>query len=296
MNSQMWLGDSAMTGSTNGENCSDYTSGTGSAYQANIKTIVDNATAAGVYVILDLLQDAPPGQCAIGEPGFLSTYATTFWQQVATAFGNNPAVIFDMFNEPYGDSTGYCAGFGSSNCGNPTNPDISSLSTLLAKGGPEPNNSYVTEDNIRGGGATLTLSYTVVGELELLSTIRATGATNLVLASPWWYAGEIELWPQTYGIASGNPDPIRNLGATMHAYGYDNSNVGNVTALSNLIADGYPLIITEFYSDGLGTLQDTPGYLKPVSQLITLGVSGFIGCCDNDWGGSIMLGAGNSGW
>jgi hypothetical protein len=314
LNSQMWLGGSSLGGSFEGSSCSSLAgSGTGAALQNNIKTIVANATAAGVYVILDLANDAPPGFCAIGEPGYESTYATTFWQQVAQAFGGNPAVILEIFNEPYGfdastSSNAFCAGYGSSSCGDPVNPAIGPDSTLLANGGTF--GTLGQQNNANGDAAvTTTTTYTVVGELQLLQTIRATGATNLVLTSPWWFAGAINLWPQTYGIASGNPDPLRNLGAAMHAYGYDNSSVGNTTALSTLVNDGYPLLITEFCTNnafgrnctvgaGQGAgLGDTIGNLVTASSLISLGVSALIGCCDNDWGGGApSIGPGVNGW
>ena len=59
----------------------------GAAYQAAIKGLVDEATAAGFAVILDLHWNAPGAQNAVEQlPGPDLDHAPLFWTQVATAY------------------------------------------------------------------------------------------------------------------------------------------------------------------------------------------------------------------
>ncbi|HEY9248636.1 MAG TPA: cellulase family glycosylhydrolase, partial [Rariglobus sp.] len=63
----------------------------GPAYKALVDGIVAQASAAGVYVLLDQHEYQQP-----------STTAATFWTDAANHYKNNPAVLFGLFNEPHG--------------------------------------------------------------------------------------------------------------------------------------------------------------------------------------------------
>jgi hypothetical protein len=56
-----------------------------------------------LYVILDLHWNAPGAQLATGQlPMADADHSPAFWRSVATTFKNDPAVVFDLYNEPYG--------------------------------------------------------------------------------------------------------------------------------------------------------------------------------------------------
>ncbi len=71
----------------------DYVSDGGAAYRQYIIDVVNMVSDAGKYIIVDL-----------HEFGYVNAEHIQFWQEVATTFKNNPAVIFGMFNEPHGDA------------------------------------------------------------------------------------------------------------------------------------------------------------------------------------------------
>ena len=112
---------------------------------------------------------------------------------------------------------------------------------------------------------------------SMLDAIRATGATNVVLASPIGWAGEIETWLGTY-TASGNPDPLKQFGVAWHIYGYAK---GTAPPLA-VLAAGYPIVITETYgfNAAINGGQDASGYTWAASQGI-----GYLWWGWNDWGG-----------
>src|SRR4029077_5342063 len=69
----------------------------GSGYQAEVKATVAAANAAGLYVILDLHWSAPSTFAANTQNPFMNAdNSINFWTSVATAFQNNPAVMFEV--------------------------------------------------------------------------------------------------------------------------------------------------------------------------------------------------------
>jgi endoglucanase len=91
----------------------------------------------------------------------------------------------------------------------------------------------------------------------------------VVLSAPDGWAGEIETW-----LGSKPTDPIGQLGASWHVYGYAK---GQAPPLA-VLAAGYPIAITETY--GLGAIG---GYSWAASKGI-----GYTWCCWNDWGGQAL--------
>jgi endoglucanase len=247
-----------------------YTPDPANIYQATVKKAVANATAAGLYVILDLHWGAPnndTGQplCPIGQPGFADEdHALAFWKSVADTFKGNPAVMFELFNEPFGanDYGAWVMQNGSSYSPGTDAP------TLLNGGSYSP---FDMQNNTAGGKiVTVNQTWQVAGMQAMLDTIRREGATNVVLSSSVGWAGEIETW-----LASRPKDPIGQLGAAWHVYGYAK---GQAPPLA-VLAAGYPILITETY--GLGAIG---GYKWAASQGI-----GYAWCCWNDWGMQMSL-------
>ena len=89
-----WLNINGQASQDGGSSCS--------AYPSDVLAMVNGLHAAGLYAILDL-QFTGPGSTPStnnGTPMPDADHATAFWQSVATTFKDDPAVLFDLFNEP----------------------------------------------------------------------------------------------------------------------------------------------------------------------------------------------------
>jgi hypothetical protein len=74
----------------------------GVAYQQAIETEVSLINQAGMVAILDLHWTSPGAYAAVAQqPLPDADHSVAFWQSVATTFKANPAVIYDLFNEPF---------------------------------------------------------------------------------------------------------------------------------------------------------------------------------------------------
>jgi endoglucanase len=250
-----------------------YTPDPKNVYQATVKKAVADATAAGLYVILVDFFGAPnnaAGQplCPIGQPGFTNAdHSLAFWKSVADTFKGNPAVIFELFNEPYGTNVynDWVIQTGS----NIYKPGTDAM-TLRDGGAYYP---FDTQNNTNGNsGVTVNETWQVAGMQSMLNTVRGEGATNVVLTAPIGWAGEIETW-----LASRPTDTIGQLGASWHLYGYAK---GTAPPLA-VLAAGFPIAITETYGfdAALDGGASASGYTWAAAHDV-----GYTWCCWNDWG------------
>jgi aryl-phospho-beta-D-glucosidase BglC (GH1 family) len=77
----------------------------GVRYRAAILAFVHRLHMAGLYVVLDLHWNAPGTALATSQqPMADADHAPAFWSSVARTFAADPAVIFDLYNEPNGIS------------------------------------------------------------------------------------------------------------------------------------------------------------------------------------------------
>jgi endoglucanase len=91
MNEDCWLG-------INGAPVSGLTA---AQYQQAIAQYVQLLHNHGLYAILDLHWNAPGGSLANGQQAMVDAdHGPAFWASVASAFKGDPAVIFDLYNEP----------------------------------------------------------------------------------------------------------------------------------------------------------------------------------------------------
>jgi endoglucanase len=226
----------------------------GGNYRKQVMEAVNDATAHGLYVIIDLHENGPniSMQCAklaAGAadkfkcpattdtkvpmtpfiPGYVQNplpdadYSLTFWTSVAGTFKGYPNVIFDLFNEPFI---------------NPwfTPPEGQWVAWL--KG------TTVSFYNTGGTPASIYEDWKSVGMQALLDAVRATGATNVIMCGGLGYAGDMQGW-----LASMPVDPLNQLAASWHAYprpdkttpGWGSEQYGYVEA----IAQRVPVIIGE---------------------------------------------------
>jgi cellulase (glycosyl hydrolase family 5)/Calx-beta domain-containing protein len=239
LNEETWLGKGCITDG-----------GSAATLQSNVKQAVANANAAGIYVILDLHWAAPDSfGCPEGQGSMPDAdNSVAFWTSVATAFKGNPAVIFELFNEPFGTNN-YGNWIAPISSAAPSGQSASDVS-ILVHGGTY-YNGYMYDCNNgcnRTKGDIYTASggqFVTAGYQAMIDAIRATGATNVILANPIGWAGQIETWPGALPV-----DPVGQLGVGWHEDG--GASVTTASAQAVLSA-GYPIVITEAYSIGDST-------------------------------------------
>jgi len=74
----------------------------GEAYRGAVEAYVDRLHAAGLVAVLDLHWSAPGGTLARGQALMADAdHSTDFWTSVAGRFRDDPAVVFELFNEPH---------------------------------------------------------------------------------------------------------------------------------------------------------------------------------------------------
>jgi len=174
-----------------------YSSYFGTPYQQFIEDYVKTLNQNGLIAILDLHFAAAGSQLASYQiPMADQDHAPAFWDSVAKTFKTNSSVIFDLFNEPYPDN----------------DQNTSAAWTCL-----------------RDGGTCPGVSYRAAGMQELVNTVRATGATNIMLIGGVAYAGELSQWLQYEPN-----DPAHELAASWHSY--DNSQCSSTSCWHTDIA------------------------------------------------------------
>ena len=157
----------------------------GVPYQHALEQYVDALNTAGMYVIVDLQFSSTGGRRrATGqEPMPDLTYAPAFWTSVANAFKDNPAVIFDLFNEPYPNG----------------NTDSAASWKCVLDGS--------------AGGTCTHLKYQAAGMQQLVNAVRATGSSNVIMVGGPQYAGDLDQWKAYEPV-----DPRHQLAASIHIY------------------------------------------------------------------------------
>src|SRR5213082_1738589 len=198
LNETCWLGINGVTPAYAGAN-----------YQQAIAGYVARLNRAGLVVILDLHWTAADTAKALAQaPMPNRDHTPEFWRQVATAYGHNNAVVFDLFNEPFPDS----------------NTDS-----------PEAWRCW------RDGGTCRGMSFQAAGMQELVDAVRGTGATNVIIVGGVQYAAGLSHW-----LANKPSDPLNNLAASWHIYNFSWCNtVACWDADAAPVAQQVPLVLGE---------------------------------------------------
>ncbi len=181
----------------------------GITYQQAIVKYVGLLNQYGLVAILDLHWTAPGTEQAIRQlPMPDQDHAPAFWQSVAATFKGNPAVVFDLFNEPYPDN----------------NMDTTAAWTCW-----------------RDGGTCPGISYQAAGMQMLVTTVRNAGAPNVLILSGVQYANSLSQW-----LAYKPIDPQHNLAASWHIYNFNACNTtACYDSTAAPVAQQVPLIVGE---------------------------------------------------
>ena len=163
----------------------------GATYRQAVVDYVNLLNQNGLVAILDLhwtdgtytgySSGCASAQAVCQKPMPDAAQAVPFWSSVATTFGSNDAVIFDLFNEPYPERA--------------TGSETTGWQCWL------------------GGGTCPGIPYSVAGMQQLVNAVRSTGATNVIALGGLAYSNDLTSW-LTYEPG----DPDRNLIAAWHSY------------------------------------------------------------------------------
>jgi len=213
LNEDCWLGINGAPAAYSGVN-----------YQTAITNWVNLLNSHGLLVILDLHWSAPGTTQATTQWQMADVdHSPTFWTQVATTFKTNPAVMFDLFNEPKLGGT---------------NPTAANWNCWLS-------------------GCTTTytsVTYDIAGMQSLVTAVRNSGATQPILVGSLDWAGDpcgTRDTDNTGGacrIVDNLPtDPLNKLAVSFHTYDWTacrNTTCWNTTKTA-ISAANLPLVATE---------------------------------------------------
>jgi hypothetical protein len=129
----------------------------GANYIDAIKAYVALLHKHGLYAELELHWNAPGTTAATGQREMADLdHSVTFWTSVAGTFKNDPAVIFDTYNEPH------------------------DISWACWKSG--------------GTAAACGTTFALAGQQQLVSAIRQAGASNVIALGGLAYANDLTGW------------------------------------------------------------------------------------------------------
>jgi endoglucanase len=206
----------------------------GAAYQSAIEAEVSAAHAAGLFVIIDLHWTAPGSQRALSQnPEPDADHSPAFWTSVASTFASDPGVIFDLFNEPY-DYWG-------------TDPD--SWDGWL--------NGDVQTQYVTGGSPyTVTANWNTVGMQQLVTAVRATGATQPILVNGLDWANDDSGW-----LAHAPTDPRDQIIAGAHIYPGESCDTASCWGgVFPAISAKYPVLVGETGDSSPGPVTFMPTF------------------------------------
>ncbi len=190
LNEASWLGYTCVDGDGASHNPDP-----GGNYQAAVAAQGQQANAAGLYVIVDLHWAAPGNTCPMLQTQMADAdHAPAFWSSIANRFKNNPAVLFELYNEPY--LYGLTAG--------------ADEWSVLRDGGTL---SYYMAGTAAGGQKRIDTPWRTAGMQQMLDAIRATGASNVVLSCGTSWCNDLSGW-----LAHKPSDPLGQLAAAWHPY------------------------------------------------------------------------------
>jgi hypothetical protein len=241
LNEDCWLGINGQPNSSEGADPPLTQAG----YQTEIKNYVADLNAHGIYAILDLHWAAPGAQVPLEQQPMPDLdHSAAFWSSVATTFKSNPAVVFDLYNEPYDPHD--------MRSGDDPNPDDAvtwdcwDMGTINGTPGGPPCFTQAYDENNNP-----TARYKIAGLQSLLDAIRAAGATQPVMSGGLDYANDLG---ETNGggdwMNHAPDDPLNQEAASFH--NYQGKGCDNQTCWDNTIAKvaaNVPVVTGEFAED-----------------------------------------------
>jgi len=226
----------------------------GENYKAAIKSYVELLQRYGIVPILDLHWAAPGDLPAIRlQPMPNADHTPDFWTDVATTFLDNSGVVFEVYNEPYPDR-------------NRDTPEA----WACWRDGCEVNRSGVSATD------TAPRTYQAAGMQSLVTAIRATGSTHVILLGGVQYSNALSGW-----LEHVPDDPLRQLGAAWHVYNFNGCRDASCYSdAPAAIAREFPVLATEVGQN------DCEGeeFLQPLLDFLDTQGSGYLAWSWNAFG------------
>ncbi len=208
----------------------------GAAYRKAVQTYVRLLNRNGMVAILDLhwsngLYTGPASGCSSAQaicqkPMPDAAQSVPFWASVARTFKGHGAVIFDLFNEPFPNNAPGAKETGAWHCW------------------------------LHGGHCT-GIGYQVAGMQQLVRTIRAAGARNVIMLGGIAFSNDLTQW-----IKHKPTDPDHNLAASWHSYNFNTCSTQAcwTSQVAPVIAH-VPVIVGE-----IGENDCADGYIEPLMR------------------------------
>ena len=203
----------------------------GTNYQAAIQAEVARVHAAGMVAVLDLHWTSPGPYAAVAQqPMPDADHSIDLWRSVATAFRDDRAVIFDLFNEPFIYSN-YLASPGTDSWSCWLNGCAFSQFVSAGQTGPDG----------KPTGYTTMHAWTSAGMQQLIDAVRQTGARQPVLVNGLDWSNDLSGW-----LAHTPKDPAGQLVAGWHSYPHQGCSATSCwDGVIAPIAASHPVIIGE---------------------------------------------------
>jgi uncharacterized protein (TIGR03437 family) len=207
----------------------------GGNYKEFLANMVKEANAAGLYVILDLHWAAPGNSCPMLQTQMADAdHSLAFWTSIATTYKSNPAVMFELFNEPF------------------MNVDFTGDQWAYIMYGQNGAFSGYPATSTKGNQQNIATAWQIASYQDMINAVRATGATNPVLIGSLSYTADLSGW-----LAHVPVDPLNQMAATWHPYPTYGAAFGTPAAaqpdfapqvfseVQAIFAAGIPVIATE---------------------------------------------------
>lgn len=190
--------------------------GGGAKYRELVDDIVQAAAKKGAYVVLDLhWSNAGAWKVSNSQHKMPDLNSQVFWIDAANRYANNPAVLFDLYNEPR---------------------DVSW--DVWRNGGDV---SEKTDDK-SDDKSDREIVYRTPGMQPLLEAIRATGARNIVVASGLDWGYDLSGVADKYALKDSQGDGVMY---STHIYPWEGARAENWDPHVAVAAAKYPVLVGE---------------------------------------------------
>jgi endoglucanase len=212
----------------------------GATYRTAIEQYVARIEAHGMIVDLDLHWTAPAGVSATSQAVMADDdHSRAFWSSVATRYGHDHHVVFELFNEPH-DISWACWRNG----------------CTIPAAGAQP-------------------AWQAAGMQQLVTAVRSTGATNVVILGGLGWAGDISQW------TSHRPrDPLGQEAAAWHIYNFGGCTDSTCWSAQAGSVPGIPVVVTEIGETDCGS-----SFVNPLMTWLDKARYSYLAWTWDDWHG-----------
>lgn len=202
----------------------------GKSYRDLVKKVVDYASNNQCYVLLDLhWNNAGEWGKNIGQHNMPDMFSVDFWKDCAKTYKNNPAVLFDLYNETH------------------------DVSWEVWRNGGE-----VKETKGVGArqGSFKPVTYKAPGMQALLDTIRKAGARNLIVAGGLDWAYDLSGFLKGFQLTDTKGG--QGVVYACHDYPFKGDTIEKYLTKLDAALPSIPVIMSEFGADNQGAKFNEP--------------------------------------